>query len=191
MHVEDHHTYQELQRLIRKQTQVRVALRVQMVVLAKRGQTAPQIASLLGGSRRLVQKWVYRYNAQGLEGLADRYRGGNQRRLTDAQEQQIREYLDQQAADPQAGVRRAEDLRPWIAQHFGVLYALSGLYQLLHRLGYSCLMPRPRHHKADPMAQEAFKKTPWTGSRRSPRSIPERTSKSGSRMKPALASKAP
>jgi transposase len=58
-------------------------------------------------------------------------------RLSDAQEQQLQDYLDQQAQDPQAGVRRAEDLRAWIQQQFGQLYSLPGLYDLLHRLGYS------------------------------------------------------
>jgi hypothetical protein len=27
----------------------------------------------------------------------------------------------------------------------------------LHRLGYACLRPRPKHRKSDPAAQEAFK----------------------------------
>lgn len=190
MHVVDHHSVQDLQRRIRQQTKAQILQRLQMVLLAKQGQTAPQIANVLGISRRIVQTWVYRYNAQGLDGLAERRRGGNQRRLSDAQEQQIRDYLDQQAADPQAGVRRAEDLRQWIHRQFGVLYVLSGLYELLHRLGYSCLMPRPRHHKADPPAQEAFKKTPWSRSSRLPRSIRERRSRSGSRTRLASASRA-
>jgi hypothetical protein len=29
---------------------------------------------------------------------------------------------------------------------------------LLHRLGYSYLRPRPRHRRADPQAQEAFRR---------------------------------
>jgi transposase len=190
MHVVEHHSVQDLQRLMRKQTRAQLLQRLQMVLLAKQGQTAPQIGQLLGISRRVVQTWVYRYNAQGLEGLAERRRGGNQRRLSDAQEQQIQDYLDQQAADPHAGVRRAEDLRQWIAQQFGVLYALSGLYELLRRLGYSCLMPRPRHHKADPAAQETIKKTPWSRSSRLPSSTPARRSRSGSRTRLASASKA-
>jgi transposase len=191
MHVLEHHSVEELQRLMRKQTQAQLLLRLQMVLLAKQGQTAPQIASLLGISRRVVQCWVYRYNAQGLDGLAERRRGGNQRKLTDAQEQQLQDYLNQQAQDPHAGVRRAEDLRQWIRQHFGVLYSLSGLYDLLHRLDFSCLMPRPRHQKADPAAQEAFKKTPWSRSRRSPTSIRASGLRSGSRTRPASASRAP
>lgn len=190
MHVAEHHSLEELQRLIRQQTDARVLLRFQMVFLARQGQTAPQIASLLSVSRRLVQVWVRRYNVDGLPGLADRRRGGNQRRLTDAQEQLIQDYLDQHAQDPQAGVRRAADLRAWIQQQFGKLYSLTGLYDLLHRLGYSCLMPRPRHHKADPAVQEAFKKTPWSRSSRSSSSTQARRSRSGSRMRLASASKA-
>lgn len=190
MHVAEHHSPEELQRLVRQQTDARLLLRLQMVWLAKQGQTAPQIAELLSVSRRRVQGWVCRYNTQGLDGLADRRRGGNQRRLTDAQEQQIQDYLDQQAQDPHAGVRRAEDLRQWIQQQFGKLYSLTGLYDLLHRLGYSCLMPRPRHHKADPAAQDAFKKTPWNRFRRSPKSIRASGSRSGSRTRLVSASKA-
>ena len=191
MHVAEHHSLEELQRLVRQQREARLLLRVQIIWLAKQGQTAPQIAGLLSVSRRLVQGWVHRYNAQGLDGLADRRRGGNQRRLSDAQEQQIQDYLDQQAQDPHAGVRRAEDLRQWIQQQFGKLYSLPGLYNLLHRLGYSCLMPRPRHLKADPAAQEAFKKKPWSRSSRSPSSIRASGSRSGSRTRLASASKAP
>ena len=190
MHVEEHHSLQELQRLSRQQKDTRLLLRIQVIGLAKQGQTAPQISQMLGVSRRQLQHWVHQYNALGLDGLVDRRRGGNQRRLSDAQEQQIREYLDQQAADPHGGLRRAEDLRTWIAQQFGELYSLPGVYNLLHRLGYSCLMPRPRHHKADPAAQEAFKKTSWSRSGRSPKRIRTRRSKSGSRTKPASASRA-
>ena len=190
MHVAEHHSREELQRLVRQQKDARLLLRGQILWLAKQGQTAPQISQTLGVSRRQLQHWVHQYNAQGWDGLADRRHGGNQRRLSDAQEQQIQDYLDQQAQDPHAGVRRAEDLRAWIQQQFGKLYSLPGLYNLLHRLGYSCLMPRPRHHKADPAAQEAFKKRPWSRSSRSPKNIRASGSRSGSRTRPASASKA-
>jgi hypothetical protein len=39
---------------------------------------------------------------------------------------------------------------------------MPGVYALLHRPGYSCLDPRPRHPKSDPKsdpaAREEFKK---------------------------------
>ena len=49
-------------------------------------------------------------------------------------------------------------LRRWIEKQFGTIYSLTGAYDLLHRLGYSWLMPRPRHAKASKEAQEEFKK---------------------------------
>ena len=160
MHVIGHHSVQELQRLRRK-AQCGLRDRIQMVVLAMAGRTAPEVAAALSSSRRTVQQWVYRYNAQSLDGLLYR-RGGNHRHLTVEQEKQVCARIDRSAADPHEGIRRGEDLRQWIHQQFGVLYALSGVYELLHRLGYSCLMPRPRHAQSDPVAQAAFKKKPAT-----------------------------
>lgn len=163
--------------------------RIQMVVLARQGRTAPEIAEALGSSRRTVQDWVYRYNAHGFDGLRDRRRGGNRRHLSPAQEQRVCDYIDRAAADPHAGVRRGEDLRQWIDRQFGVLYTLTGIYELLHRLGYSCLMPRPRHAQTDPGAQEAFKKKPAPTWRKSPTPIRTNASTSGSKTKRGSASK--
>jgi transposase len=153
-----------------------------MVILAMAGQTAPQIAQAVGSSRRTVQDCVYRYNRSGLQGLEDR-RGGNHRHLTDEQEQRICEYLDRTAADPHQGVRRGEDLRQWIEQQFGVMYALTGVYDLLRRLKYSWLMPRPRHAQAKLQAQEEFKKKRLKNCRKSPKPTRASASKSGSRTK--------
>jgi transposase len=183
-----HQSLEELRRL-RRQMLGGLRDRLQMVILAMEGQTAPQIAQAVGSSRRTVQDWVYSYNASGLEGLEDG-RGGNRRHLTDQQEQQLCEYLDRTASDPHEGVRRGEDLRQWIQQQFGVLYSLTGIYDLLRRLEYSWLMPRPRHAQGDPAAQEEFKKKRLKRSVKSPKRTRANASKSGSRMKHDSGSKA-
>lgn len=165
MQVVEHQPLDVLQQVARKEKHAARRIRLQIIILARQGQTAPQIAQALSVSRRSLQEWVRRYNRSGLEGLQDR-RGGNHRHLSAAQEKELCAYLDRTAADPRDGVRRGQDLRQWIHQHFHVLYSLNGIYDLLHRLGYSCLMPRPRHARADPQAQEAFKKKRWTRSGR-------------------------
>lgn len=190
MHVVSHQTLDALQQVARKEKNARRRIRLQVIILALQGHTAPQIAQALSVSRRSLQEWVQRYNQHGLEGLRDR-RGGNHRHLTADQEKALCAYLDRTAADPRDGVRRGEDLRQWIHQHFHVLYSLNGIYDLLHRLGYSCLMPRPRHAQADPQAQEAFKKKRWTRSGRLPSVIPASASRSGSRTRPVSANRAP
>lgn len=189
MHVGEHHSLDELFQLAKRETRAARLRRLQVVILAKQGRTTPQIVDATGVSRRAVQEWVQRYNADGLEGLADRRRGGNHRHLSADQEAQVCQHLDRTAADPHDGVRRGEDLRRWMETQFGVLYSLTGTYDLLHRLGYSCLMPRPRHAKADPQAQAAFKKTPRPRSKRSHAGTWANASKSGSRTRPASANR--
>lgn len=52
-------------------------------------------------------------------------------------------------------------MRKILEAEFGVLLGLSAVYDLLHRLGYSRLCPRPRHPGAAGDAERgAFKKRP-------------------------------
>ena len=167
MFIENHHSSEHLKQLIRKQTNAKMAMRLQVVLLAMEGKTSVEIPMLLPLSRRTVQKCVFRYNRYGLKGLQDNYIGGNSVKLNQQQKQKITNYIDAQANDISGGVRRASDLQDWIKENTGVMYSLSGVYYLLHSMGYSCLIPRPRHHKADPKAQQEFKKNFWTRCRKS------------------------
>ena len=189
MHVTAHHTLDELQQRQHRADRPVMVLKLRALILARQGWIAPTIAAALGKSVRTIQQWVGDYNRDGLDGLTDR-RGGNRRHLDATQEQQLCEHLDTLAEAPDDGVRHAAELIPLIEQRFGVTYSLSGLYSLLHRLGYQWLMPRQRHEKNDPQAVEAFKKTPRRSCNRSPTNIPTKPSRSGSRTKHASANKA-
>jgi transposase len=56
------------------------------------------------------------------------------------------------------GSLRGVDVQRILAKEFGVLRSLPAVYCLLHRLGYSYLRPRPRHRRADPELQAAFRR---------------------------------
>lgn len=51
---------------------------------------------------------------------------------------------------------RGRDVCRIIADEFGVVHTLGGIYDVLRRLGYSSLVPRPRHRKNDPVAVQQF-----------------------------------
>src|SRR5438270_7824401 len=72
MHIEDHDPLDRLQEAARGCRNTRTWPRVQAVILAKQGDTAPAIARALGVSRRAVQGWVAAYNRAGLAALPDR-----------------------------------------------------------------------------------------------------------------------
>jgi transposase len=188
MHVADHLSLEQLQDLADQEAGKTRFLRLRAVILAKAGRSAPEIAAALGAGLRTVQEWVKRYNAEGLDGLADRPGRGRPCRLSAEQLARLRERIDA-GPTPEDGTctLRGPEVRALLEREFGVAYSPAAVYFLLHRLGYEPLDPRPRHIKADPAAQEEFKKKSTTGSARSPAPIPTSGSRSGSRTRPASA----
>lgn len=157
MQVEAHLPLSELKQLEREEADAGRSKRLRIVILALEGWTAPAIAMSVGLSRRICQRWVYRYNAGGLDGLDDQRGNGRQPPLSDEQEQQFRDRLE---AGPlpvdQVCTLRGKDLQRILAAEFGILRCLASVYHLLHKLGYSYLRPRPQHRRSDPAAQERF-----------------------------------
>lgn len=158
MKVESHLPLDELVRLERVEKNADRAKRLRIIILARQGWTAPAVAMAVGLSRRICQRWLARYNASGLEGLDDLRGQKSSSPLTEEQEQQVRERLDQGAtADDEVCSLRGKDIQKILAQEFNLPRSLAAVYHLLHRLGYSYLRPRPRHRKADSEKIEQFK----------------------------------
>lgn len=181
-----------LERGARRARDGRQRERCRGVLLAPQGFEAPQIADQLGRSRRFVQYWVYRYRDGGLDALQDRPRSGQPTRLPRWREAEFCARLD---AEPPAAAGvctwRGVDIVRLLRDEFGVTYTLQGVYDLLHRLGYSYLRPRPRHRQNDPRAMQVWLQDTPLLSSGSATSTPTRRSKSGSRTKPVSGRKAP
>jgi transposase len=115
------------------------------------------IARMLGRSPRFVDEWSGRYRHGGVDALVPRKQPGRRPKLTLEQEQQLKQRLD---AGPRAqdGVcsLRGKDIVRILEQEFGVVHTLGGIYDVLRRIGYSSLIPRPRHRKNDPQAMQQF-----------------------------------
>jgi transposase len=167
MHVEPRHTADELAQLIRGERRAKVAQRLNAVRLAALGHTAAQVGERVVLSERAVRGWVARYNAGGADALADRPGRGRKGPLTPADEERLRGRLRAGPTDADGVCAlRGEDVRRVLAAEFGVLRSLQATYDLLHRLGFEPLRPRPAHPKGDPAARAAFKKVSRSGSRR-------------------------
>ena len=167
MHVERHVSVEELKRLARSEQDVRIAKRIQMVVLAIEGYTAPAIARSLGFSRRVCQSWVQRFNASGLEGLRDKAGRGKPPLLTPEEQQRLKQRVDAGPTEADGVCTlRGQDIQRILEQEFGKVRSIATVYYLLHQLGCSSLVPRPRHRQANLAAQEDFKKSFPRNSRR-------------------------
>lgn len=131
--------------------------RLRMALLALRGWEAEDIAAALSSNRRTVQEWVYRYRDGGIEALLKNRHRGRTPWLTSEQQAAFKQrMLDGPSASDGVCTLRGRDAAAILQREFGVKYSLNGAYKILHRVGLSCLQPRPRHEKQDPAAQAKF-----------------------------------
>jgi transposase len=81
---------QALEALLRSpKTPQSLALRARIALQSGAGQTAKEVAESLGTTTLSVYKWRNRFKADGLEGLKDRPRSGQPRKLSDAKVKEV------------------------------------------------------------------------------------------------------
>ena len=167
--------------------------RLRAAALAVRGIETKEIQRMLARSRGFVQRWAYAYRDGGVGAVARTPHPGKPARLSTDRHDELRARLDA-GPTPEDGVctLRGKDVQRILGEEFGVEYSLQAVYDTLHRLGYSCLRPRPRHERQDPEAQKRFKEevAPFLfapSARRSPRTAGSSASSTWTR--PASASR--
>ncbi|MBM4109569.1 MAG: helix-turn-helix domain-containing protein [Phycisphaerae bacterium] len=132
--------------------------RYRMALLAIKGREAEEIAEVLGSNRRTVQAWAYRYRDGGIDALIARKAPGHKPLLPPGQHEAFKARMVQGPCEGDGVCAlRAKDAQRILREEFGVSYRLKGVYDLLHRLGLSCLKPRPRHERSDPEAMRKFR----------------------------------
>jgi transposase len=150
----------ELRRLVRRETDGRLAARLLGLANVLDGMGREAAARAAGMDRQTLRDWVIRFNAEGVEGLGDRPRPGRPAWLTEG-EQAAFKAIVLRGPDPERdGVSawRAIDLCRIAEERFGVRYGESGMLRLLKALDLSWQKVRPRHPKADRAAEERFKR---------------------------------
>jgi transposase len=191
MNVLHHHTPDELRTRYRTESNARMARRIQAVWLARKGLACRRVMDATGAAQRTVFGWIAKYNRGGIDELLDRPRSGRPAFLNAQQQEQLAERIEAGPREEDVVcVFNASAVGELVEKEFGVLYSLRGVQLLLGRLGFSYQCPRPVHENSDPEAQDAFKKTFPKGWKPSPPRTPASESKSTSKTKPGLASKA-
>jgi transposase len=141
----------------------RIYRRICALLWLDHGRTQEEVAELLGVTDRTVRDWIKLYRRGGLDLLCQ---VGNRGRDCDLDAQQL-EQLQQEI---EAGhFRSAKQVRRWIEENFGRHYSLSGVRDLLRRLGASFHKTSALMFKADPEKQKEFLKkirTPKTEAER-------------------------
>jgi transposase len=109
----------------------RVYQRLSAVLWSDEGRTREEIAQLMGVSTRQVGQWLRIFRNKGLDQLCTLHYQGDPGRLGPAQVKRIKQEIEK-------GVfHNAEQVRTWVQDTLGVAYSLSGVKDLLRRIGAS------------------------------------------------------
>jgi transposase len=136
---------------------------LQIVWLLARGSPTAAVADATGYSGTWVREVARRYREGGPAALGDRRHAnpGAAPLLDAAGQEALRAALGGPA--PDGGLWTCRAVAAWIAARIGRPVAEQRGWEWLRRLGFTPQRPRPREDRADPAAQEAFKRG---GSRR-------------------------
>jgi transposase len=194
MNVKPYHPddLKQLRHRSRQEREAKQRDRYRAVLLALDGHRTETIMHMLARSKNFVQRWVYAYRDRGLEAVRPKRQSGRPPKLPDSQEPSFKKrVLSGPTEADGVCTLRAQDVRRILEEEFGIHYTLAGVYDLMHRLGLSCLAPRPRHRKNDPEQMQAWlEETPFLSSE-SAKNTATSVSKSGARTRHESASKAP
>jgi len=139
--------------------------RLHVVLQVLHGASSYEAARLYGDSPRSVEYWVHRLVSRGLAGLEEGERSGRPSRLSSSEEQGLRSEIRRSPRE------LGYDQNLWdgvlLSHHLEERYAVSlsvrQCQRLFYKLGFTLQRPRRQAHEADPLQQEAFKKTSANG----------------------------
>src|SRR5438270_4336060 len=128
----------------------RVYQRLSAVLWSDDGRSREEIARLVGVSTRQVGQWLRIFRNKGLDELGTLHYQGDPGRLGPAQVKRLRQEIE-------TGVsHNAEQVRTWIEATFGVTYSISGIKDLLRRVGASYHKVSGFFWKADVKKQKGW-----------------------------------
>lgn len=153
----------ELRSAAARTKDARSARRMLAIALVLEGANRQTAARACGMDRQTVRDWVHRYNAGGIADLTNlRGVGAGRAALLNSEQKAELAHIVQEGPDPATdGVVRWRriDLQRKIKELFGGVMHERTVGKQLAALGFRRLSVRPQHPKADPVAQETFKKT--------------------------------
>lgn len=150
---------EELQRAYDKTKDVRLRTRTQMILLAvEQHMTAPQIGQIVRKNEQTVRRWIKRFNAEGLNGLADAPRPGSPTIITPEYRLRLLQIVRQRprALEQPYSLWTLARLADFMAEETGLRVSTETVRRVLKAGGI--VLSRPQHTISSPDPEYKVKK---------------------------------
>lgn len=131
---------------------VKSAYKINAVILLGSGWSLDEVAVALLLDDDTIRNYICRYKEGGLNNLLETYHKGSQPKLSDKQLSELCDELNNII------YKTTKEICAYIKNTFGETYTVSGITDLLHRLGYVYKKPKLKPGEADIEKQEFFLK---------------------------------
>lgn len=132
-------------------------IRFLAMIHLQEGKTFMEIGEILKVDRHTVAEWLKKFESEGIRGMCDKKRTGRNTILPRSEEENFKKEVIKLQDDREGGQVGGEDIRQMLKEVFNAEYTLSGVYDLLKRVGMVWITGRTVHPKADMEAQEDFR----------------------------------
>ena len=149
--------------LSKKEQKVKQKNRYDVVLLYLEGYSRRTISNVLHIPARTVASHIAIYQKGGVDALLIKKQPGRQRKLTEEQEQELKEIIASKTPE-EAGIGIFANWTAPLAcqlveKKYQVKFSERGMRELFYRIGLSYTRPTYTLNKADPVKQEEFRKS--------------------------------
>jgi transposase len=148
-------------RLYKQRGQQKHGIRLLALWKLQTGMTETDVCQLIGKTHKTIREWRRLYEKSGIDGLLSIAPGRGRKAKVDLYEH-FADDIKCLQEERDGGRIRCQDVVDLVYVKHGVQYTTSGMYHILHRLGFSWITSRSKHPQNNPEAMEAFKKTSKT-----------------------------
>lgn len=151
-----------IQKAMHDTKSTKMFIKYQAISLHLRGYKNINISAITGINTHTVGKYIKIFKDLGIDGLIPKQPKGAICKLTIEQEQTLITTINENTPD-QVGFEPYKNwncklVANWVLSTFGITYSITGIRDLLHRLGLSYTRPTYVLAKADPLKQAEFMK---------------------------------
>lgn len=144
--------------LAKREANARVRLRFIGLAHLQDGETITATAKMCRVQRSVIHDWINRFKHGGIEALKNQGRGSKPKLPRD-QHQVFKEAVLELQNGRSGGRIKGQDVMKLMEEKLGIKCSLDTVYRALARVDLVWISARSKHPKANPLAQEAFKKT--------------------------------
>lgn len=147
--------------LYRQRGQQKHGIRLLALWKIQSGMTETDVCELVDKTHKTIRMWRRLYEEGGLDALLSISHGRGRKAKLDLSGG-FADDIKLLQEERKGGRIRCQDVVNLVYAKYNVEYSKSGMYHVLHRLGFSWITSRSKHPQNDPAAMEAFKKTSKT-----------------------------